>query len=75
MTRIIDDARADKDGVITHVHFKGNQRFTPVDRAIPMAERGEVKNVHVVHPTGGKPHLRTNPDRTNANNLDEMATD
>ena len=73
--RTIDDARADEDGVITHVHFKGNQRFTPVDRAIPMAERGGIENVHVVHPTRGKPHLRTNPDKATGNNLDEMARD
>jgi hypothetical protein len=75
MARVIDDARADKDGVITHVRFKGNERFTSVDRAIPMAERGEIKNVHVVHPTSGKPYLRTNPDGSNANNLDELARD
>ncbi len=73
MKRVIDDARADSDGVITHVHLQGNQRFTPVDRAISIAERGEIENVHVVHPKGGKSHLRTNPDKSSTNNLDEMA--
>lgn len=73
MPRKITDARADTNGVITHVRLDGNTRFTPVDRAIPMAERHEIANVHVVHPQNGQPFLRTNPDGKAANNLDEMA--
>lgn len=76
MTKRIADARADADGDITHVRFEGNTRFTSVERAIPMAERGEIENTHVVHPTDGrKEHLRTNPDSRNCNNLDDMAGD
>jgi len=72
----IIDARADADGDITHVKFKGNQNFTPVNKAIPMAERGEIKDTHVVHPNDGrKPHLRTDPDGRKINNLDNMAGD
>lgn len=72
----IADARADSDGDITHVKFKGNSNFTPVERAIPMAERGEIKNTHVVHPRDGrKTHLRTDPDGRKRNNLDDMAGD
>ena len=41
--REIVDARADEDGDITHVKFKDNSRFTSVEQAIPMAERGEIK--------------------------------
>ncbi len=36
----IVDAKADSDGDITHVKFDGNKRFTSVETAIPMAERG-----------------------------------
>ena len=69
-------ARADQDGDITHVRFEGNSRFTSVERAIPMAERGEIANTHVVHPSDGrKDHLRTNADGKRVNNLDDMAGD
>lgn len=71
----IVDARADSEGDITHVKFKGNTRFTPVETAIPMAERGDVENTHVVHARDKKVHLRTNPDRKKSNNLDDMAGD
>lgn len=71
----IVDARADREGDITHVRFDGNTRFTPVERAIPMADRGAVENAHVVRRSNAKPHLRTNPDARKANNLDDMAGD
>ena len=71
----IVDARADSEGDISHVLFDGNQRFTPVDQAIPMAERGEIERTHVVHASDKKVHLRTNPDRKKSNNLDDMAGD
>ncbi|MCW5713056.1 MAG: DUF3892 domain-containing protein [Bauldia sp.] len=71
----IIDARADSEGDITHVKFRGNERFTPVAKAIPMADRGEIKNVHVVRRDGAKDHLRTNADGRRANNLDDMAGD
>lgn len=72
--RIID-ARADSDGDITHVKFDGNSKFTPVDKAIPMADRGEIENTHVVRAHDKKTHLRTNPDSKKSNNLDDMAGD
>ena len=72
----IVDARADDEGDITHVLFEGNDRFTPVKQAIPMADRGEIANTHVVRPSDGrKVHLRTNADGRRANNLDDMAGD
>ena len=67
------DARADREGDITQVKFRENQRFTPASQAMPMADRGEVDNMHVVRRDGAKPHLRTNPDHKKSNNLDEMA--
>jgi len=68
-------ARADSDGDITHVQFEGNIRFTSVGRAIPMADRGEIENIHVVRRTGAKTHLRTNPNSRTRDNLDDMAGD
>lgn len=73
--RKIVDARADSDGNIEAVRFQGNSRFTSADRAIPMADRGEIENTHVVRARDKRPHLRTNPDRSTKNNLDDMAGD
>ena len=42
--RKIVDARADEDGIITHVKLDGNTNFTSVDVAIPMADRGDIDN-------------------------------
>lgn len=72
--RIID-ARADEDGDITHVLFQGNSRFASVETAIPMADRGEIANTHVVRRHNAKTHLRTNPDGKERNNLDYLAGD
>ena len=73
--KTIIDARADSDGDITHVKFDGNTNFTSVDRAIPIADRGDIDNAHVVRRQGAKTHLRTNPDGAKGNNLDTMAGD
>ena len=71
----IVDARADSEGDITHVKFRGNTNFTPVDTAMRMADRGEIANAHTVRRENAKPHLRTNPDGSKGNNLDTMAGD
>lgn len=73
--RKIVDARADSGGNITAVRLDGNQNFTSVERAIPMADRGEIENAHVVRRSGARVHLRTNPDGRRRNNLDDMAGD
>ena len=73
--RRIVDARADSEGDITHVLFEGNSRFTSVETAIPMANRGEIENTHVVRARDKKVHLRTDPDGRKSNNLDDMAGD
>jgi hypothetical protein len=75
MARKIVDARADSEGDITHVKLDGNTNFTSVERAIPMADRGEISNAHVVRRANAKVHLRTNPDGRTSNNLDDMAGD
>jgi hypothetical protein len=75
--RRVVDARADSDGDITHVRLEGNSSFTPVAKAIGMADRGELSNAHAVHPKDPRrdPYLRTNPDGKKSNNLDDMAGD
>ena len=73
--RKVVDARADAEGDITHVRLEGNQRFTSVEKAMEMADRGEISNAHSVHRRNAKPHLRTNPDGKRSNNLDDMAGD
>ena len=73
--RKVIDARADSEGDITHVKLEGNTKFTSVEKAMEMADRGELSNAHSVHRRNAKPHLRTNPDRKVSNNLDDMAGD
>ena len=73
--RKVVDARADSEGDITHVRIEGNSKFTSVEKAMEMADRGELANAHTVRRRNAKPHLRTNPDGRKANNLDEMAGD
>ena len=73
--RKIVDARSDEKGRTTHVLFDGNQQFTPVEKTKPIVERGEVSNAHIVKPEGRDSYIRTNPDRKQGNNLDEMSGD
>ncbi|PHQ98113.1 MAG: hypothetical protein COB39_09375 [Marinosulfonomonas sp.] len=73
--RKVIDARADAEGDITQVKLEGNTKFTSVEKAIEMADRGELSNAHSVRRQNAKTHLRTNPDRKVSNNLDDMAGD
>lgn len=73
--RKVVDARADSEGDITHVQLEGNERFTSVEKAMQMADRGELENAHSVRRSNAKPHLRTNPDPSKGNNLDTWAGD
>lgn len=70
--RKIIDARADNNGVITHVLFKGNQQYTPIKQAISIADGDGIENAHPVRPKNKEPYLRTNPDNLTSNNLDDM---
>ncbi len=73
--RKIVDARSDEKGRTTHVRFNDNERFTPVKTAKPIVERGEVANAHIVNPKAKESFIRTNPDKSQGNNLDEMSGD
>jgi len=70
----IIDAKADPKGNITKVKIEGNTTFTPLKKAIEMAEKGQIDAV-AVHPKNAKSHLRTRPDSKEKNNLDYMAED
>ncbi len=72
--KVVDERQGD-DGNVSHVKLEGNQNFTRIDRAIEMAEKGKLENVHVVNQQDGSQYLRTNPDGEIQNNLDTMAQD
>ena len=72
MSKKIDKARLGEDRNISHVRFENSDKFTPVRLAIPMAERGEIENIHVVKRCGKK-YLRSNPDDRRDNNLLALA--
>ena len=72
MKKIID-ARNDEDGNIEAVLFKGNQKFTSLETAIGMADRGEIENVHAVHPKDSCAYIRTNANGREKDNLDFLA--
>ncbi|MCY4007153.1 MAG: DUF3892 domain-containing protein [Rhodobacteraceae bacterium] len=71
----IIDSRADSDGNIIQVKFEGNINFTDIERAIEMADNDKISNAHVVRRKGKKPFLRTNPNSSIKDNLDNMAGD
>ncbi|MHA1597933.1 MAG: DUF3892 domain-containing protein [Alphaproteobacteria bacterium] len=74
--RKVVDARENSEGDITHVKIQGNQKFTPVETAMDMADRNELSNVHSVRDNpNAKDYLRTNPDGSKGNNLDTWAGD
>lgn len=72
--RIID-AKNDDKGRVKEVRFAGNSGFTDRETAIRMADRGQVEGTHVVRRNNAIPHLRTNPDGLERNNLDKLAED
>ncbi|MEX0732782.1 MAG: DUF3892 domain-containing protein [Aquisalimonadaceae bacterium] len=73
--RHVVDARADSDGNITHVKLNDNQKWTSVEKAMDMADKGKIDNAHTIRSKGAKEFFRTNPDGSRRNNLDEMAGD
>lgn len=54
MSKKIDKARLGEDRNISHVRFENSEKFTPIRKAIPMAERGEIEHIHVVRRCGRK---------------------
>ena len=73
--RKVIDARNAPDGTVSHVLIEGNARFTSVENAMRIADAGGLSNAHSVHRANAKPHLRTNADGKERNNLDWLAED
>ena len=73
--RKVIDAKNAADGTVLHVKIAGNSTWTPVETAMRMADRGQLSNAHSVNRANAKPHLRTNPDGRERNNLDYLAED
>lgn len=73
--RKVIDARNAPDNTVSHVKIEGNSTWTSVETAMRMADRGELSNAHSVHRANARPHLRTNPDGRERNNLDYLADD
>ena len=72
--KVIVDAKGDSDGDTVSVLFQGNSTYTPVETAIEMARKDQIENAHVSHTGKGvdKEYLRTNPNRSERDNLDYM---
>lgn len=71
--RKVVDARKDESGKIEAVLLEGNVNYTSVERAYDMATDGKVDLVPVKTETGN--HVRTRPDKSEENNLSQMADD
>lgn len=57
--------RFGKDGVPSHYLIKKNERATPVETIVNMADKGLIKNVH----SYDLDHVRSNPNKNLADNL------
>jgi hypothetical protein len=65
-------AQSDSQGKISAVKFDGSKSFTPIDKAIEMAEKGQIAEFHVVTKKDGSKYLRSNPSRKGSS-LEQMA--
>jgi len=72
MPKKVVGVRRDKDGDVTGVLLEGNKTVTPLKTAVVMAEAGKIKDVHAVKPVNGRAYLRSNPDDSVGNNLDNL---
>jgi len=62
--------RKDEDGDITKILLTNGQIFTQ-QQAVRKAKSGLIDNVHVVQPRHGKSFIRTNPNSSEKDNLNE----
>lgn len=72
-TKRIVAAINDEKNRIKAVRFEGNKTFTPLDKAIEMADKGMIERTHVVRRENARTHIRTNADGVQKNNLDDIA--
>ncbi len=74
MSKKIVETKKDSKGNTTSVKFSGNKNFTPIKKAIKMANNDQIENAHTVRMSNGKKYLKSNPDNKTSNNLDELAS-
>jgi len=68
----IIEVRLDDDGDIGAVRFQDRKNFISLERAVPIAEREEIKDVHRNTSAKGKKHLRSDHDAKKKNNLKSL---
>lgn len=66
----IEKVKRNSEGDITDVMINNN--IYSIDQAIMMAKDGTVEGVNVAKARTGKEYLRSNPDQTETNNLDNL---
>ncbi|MCG9969052.1 DUF3892 domain-containing protein [Pelotomaculum terephthalicicum JT] len=68
----IDKVKKNAEGDITDVMIDNN--VYGIDEAIMMARDGKIEGVNVAKAKSGKEYLRSNPDSSETNNLDNLPT-
>jgi tRNA-dihydrouridine synthase len=66
----IEKVRKNNEGDITDVMINGN--VYSIDQAIMLAQDGMLKGVNVAKARSGREYLRSNPDGSSENNLDNL---
>ncbi len=68
----IEAIKKNAGGDITDVMINGN--VYSINDAIMLAKEGKIEGVNVSKARSGKEYLRSNPDGSEANNLDNLPT-
>ena len=68
----IEKIKKNSEGDITDVMMNGN--VYGINEAIMMARDGKIEGVNVAKARSGREYLRSNPDGSEANNLDNLPT-
>ena len=63
--------RKNQDGDITDVMLQNGNVYS-IDEAVTMARDGLLSGVNAVHAKNGREYLRSNPNDTEGDNLDNM---
>lgn len=68
----IEKIKKNAEGDITDVMMNNN--IYSINEAIMMARDGKIEGVNVAKARNGREYLRSNPDGSEANNLDNLPT-
>jgi len=69
----ITNVRKNTDGDITAVKLDNNQEVN-IQEAISMTQQGKIEGVNVSQAKNGRAYLRSNPNGSEQDNLDQMPT-